>query len=80
MITIRILEAPAKNRLLVSWRESGLCNYTEQLWALRDAPESARCAMTGRPVSRGDKVYRPMGKPVNHATCIRADAVQLPPN
>jgi hypothetical protein len=29
MNTIQILEAPAKNRLLVSWREIGLCNYTD---------------------------------------------------
>ncbi|MFI4941541.1 MAG: DUF3331 domain-containing protein [Burkholderiales bacterium] len=78
MITIHILEAPAKDRLLVSWRQSGLCNYTEQLWALRNAGHTARCAISGQPIRRGDKVYRPVGKPMNHATCILADAVKLP--
>lgn len=78
MITIQILEAPAKNRLLVSWRQSGLCNYTEQLWALRNAVRTSRCAISGQPVHRGDKIYRPVGKPMNHATCILADAVILP--
>lgn len=76
MITINILEAPAKNRLLVSWRQSGLCNYTEQVWALRNAVHAARCAISGQPVRRGDKVYRPVGKPMNHATCILPEAAQ----
>ena len=78
MITIRILEAPAKNRLLVSWRQSGLCNYTEQLWALRNAARASRCAISGQQIRRGDKVYRPVGKPLNQAVCIRADAVNVP--
>jgi hypothetical protein len=79
MITIQILEVPAKNRLLVSWRQSGVCNYTEQLWALRKAEKTTRCAISDLPVRRGDQIYRPIGKPLNLATCILADAVKLTP-
>jgi hypothetical protein len=79
MITIQILESPAKNRLLVSWRESGICNYTEQLWALRKAKRTTLCAISGQPVRLGDEIYRPVGKPLNSATCILAGAVKLPP-
>ena len=79
MITIQILEVPAKNRLLVSWRQSGVCNYTEQLWALRKANKTTRCAISDQPVRRGDQIYRPVGKPLNFATCILADAVALTP-
>ena len=78
MITIQILEAPAKDRLLVSWRQSGICNYTEQVWALRKAERTTRCAISGQPVRRGDRIYRPVGKPLNFATCILANAVTLP--
>jgi hypothetical protein len=79
MITIQILEAPAKNRLLVSWRESGICNYTEQLWALRKAKRTAHCAISGQQVRLGDEIYRPVGTPLNFATCILAGAVTLLP-
>lgn len=77
MITIHILEAPAKNKLLVSWRQAGVCNYIEQLWALRKA---AQCTISGEPVRRGDQIYRPVGNPLNFATCILASAVTLPPS
>jgi Domain of unknown function (DUF3331) len=79
MIRIQILESPAKNRLLVSWRQSGICNYTEQLWALRKAEKTTQCAISGHAIRRGDQIYRPVGKPLNFATCILADAVKLPP-
>lgn len=79
MITIHILEAPRKNRLLVSWRQSGICNYTEQLWALRRAERTTRCAFSGQAIQRGDKIYRPVGNPLNSATCILAEVLTLPP-
>jgi hypothetical protein len=79
MIKIQILESPAKNRLLVSWRQPGICNYTEQLWALRKAERTTHCAISGQPVHRGDQIFRPVGKPMNYATCILASAVKLPP-
>lgn len=78
MITVRVLDTPSKNQLLVSWRQSGLCNYTEQLWALRKAPRSAICPVSGKAIRRGDHVYRPVGKPLNHAECILAEAIKLP--
>lgn len=76
MITVHILEAIAKHRILVSWRESGLCNYTEQIWLLHRAKQAGYCALSGQPVHCGDEVYRPAGKPVNHDTYILANIVR----
>jgi hypothetical protein len=76
MITVHILETSARNKILVSWRESGLCNYTEQTWHLHRAKKTGYCALSGQPVQRGDEVYQPIGKPVNHDTYILADIVK----
>ena len=76
MITVQPLEKPSKNRLLVCWREPPLCNYTEQLWALRTAAISTVCALSGKPIRRGDRVYRPVGEPLNGTQHLLADAVQ----
>jgi hypothetical protein len=77
-ITIQFLEKPTKRQLLLSWREPGRCNYTEQLWALRKARRAATCALSGERIRPGDQVYSPVGQPVNYGKYIRADAVQLP--
>jgi len=74
MITIGILEKPSARQLLVSWRETGRCNYTEQLWILGKAPKAATCALTDKSIRRGDPVYRPAGHPLNCDKVILADS------
>ena len=74
MITIEFLEKPSSRQLLVSWRETGRCNYTEQLWTLGKASKAATCAVTDNNIRRGDAVYRPAGHPLNCDKIILADA------
>lgn len=74
MITIELLEKPSSRQLLVSWRETGRCNYTEQLWTLGKAFKAATCAVTDKSIRRGDSVYRPAGRPLNCDKVILADA------
>ena len=78
MITIQFLEKPSERELLLSWREPARCNYTEQLWALRKAPSATTCALSGEKIRRGDRVYSPVGRPLNRSKCIRPEAVQFP--
>ncbi|MFC6522939.1 DUF3331 domain-containing protein [Undibacterium arcticum] len=47
MIIIQFLEKPSERKLLLSWREPARCNYTEQLWTLRKAPNATTCALSG---------------------------------
>jgi len=75
---IQILEISSKRQLLLSWRESGRCNYTEQPWTLRKARRATICALTGKRILRGDHVYTPVGQPLNSGNFIRSDAVELP--
>jgi len=75
MIRIQFLEKPSARTILLSWREPGRCNYTEQLWTLFKARRAATCAMSGKNIRRGDHVYRPVGEPLNKNQCICADAV-----
>jgi hypothetical protein len=62
-ITIRIFERQGPNALIVSWRESGRCCYSEQRWELTDASAAGTCALSGEPFSRGERVFRPVGDP-----------------
>ena len=63
MPTIRILEQPTSDILLISWREPGRCCYSEQRWVRRKARERGVCALSGAMVRAGDTVYAPTGKP-----------------
>lgn len=78
MATITILERITENRVLLSWREAGRCNYTEQLWALRKVPKTVTCAMTGTTIVRGEKAFLPLGEPVNLGNYISQQAVLMP--
>lgn len=70
MVIIEFLEKISERRMLLSWRESGCCNYTEQLWALQKATCKRICAFSGKQVIEGDPIYCPVGKPLNADRCI----------
>ncbi len=70
MVIIEFIEKISDSRMLLSWRESGRCNYTEQLWTLKKAPHFKICAVSGKRVHRGDRIFCPSGRPLNHDKCI----------
>ncbi len=73
MVIIEFLEQISERRMLLSWRESGCCNYTEQLWSLQKANCKRICAFSGKQIVEGDKIFCPMGKPLNYDRCILKD-------
>jgi Domain of unknown function (DUF3331) len=56
---VRILERPTETTALVLWRSAARCHYGEQLWIRGVATRAGSCAISGRAVKRGDRIYRP---------------------
>lgn len=56
---VTVVERLSQTRVSLSWRDSTRCNYEEQLWAYGKAKSSGHCALSGKPIRRGDNVYRP---------------------
>jgi hypothetical protein len=57
--TVTVVEELPKARFALRWHDPTLCNYEEQVWSPCPALGAGRCALSGRHIKRGDKVYRP---------------------
>jgi hypothetical protein len=57
--SVTVVEELPKARFALRWHDPTLCNYEEQVWSPCSAPASGRCALSGKHIKRGDKVYRP---------------------
>ncbi|XXA09301.1 DUF3331 domain-containing protein [Paraburkholderia sp. A3BS-1L] len=73
---VTVLEA-SHGYLLVRWVERGKCHYGGQKWRLGTARRAGYCAISGRPITRGDPAWRPTGRPTppNNASMIAPEAV-----
>ena len=58
-ITIRLLERQGAVRATIAWHDPTRCSYGYQTWQAARARHSGICAVSGRPVCRGDEVYKP---------------------
>jgi len=56
---VRVIERPTPQTVTLDWRDSTNCCYREQLWVAARSRVSARCAMSGAPISPGDDIFRP---------------------
>ena len=56
---VRVLDRPSKSTAIVSWFDSTVCHYGEQMWRESRARESGTCALTGNSICPGDTIYRP---------------------
>ena len=56
---VRVLDRPSKSTAIVSWFDSTVCRYGEQMWRESRAREPGTCALTGNGIRPGDTVYRP---------------------
>jgi len=56
---VRVIERPTPQSVTLDWRDSTNCCYREQLWVAARSRVSARCAMSGAPISPGDEIFRP---------------------
>jgi hypothetical protein len=56
---IRVLERLSSTAVSVSWYDATCGHYGEQIWRRSHSRHTTVCTLTGRPVKRGDAVYRP---------------------
>ncbi|WP_423244223.1 DUF3331 domain-containing protein [Burkholderia multivorans] len=63
----------------IRWSDPQSGYFGEQVWHCVTARTSSQCVLTGMPINRGDRVYRPRGRgrsvPCNWARMIHAAAV-----
>jgi hypothetical protein len=75
---VRIIERQTAQTVTLDWRDSTNCCYREQLWVAARSRVSARCALSGAPISPGDEIFRPRPTrpaPRNVGAMILASAV-----
>ncbi|WP_367147049.1 DUF3331 domain-containing protein [Paraburkholderia sp.] len=77
--TITVVERLSDATVLVSWRDATSCHYLDQTWALGVARHQGQCALSGRPIQRGEPIYRPRRRarehPVNAGAMILAAVI-----
>ena len=56
---IKVLERSGQDSAIVSWSDATVGCYGEQYWRRGVARRGDVCAMSGRPIAKGDAVYRP---------------------
>ncbi|MEM5388742.1 DUF3331 domain-containing protein [Paraburkholderia phymatum] len=56
---IMVVDRLSPFTISVSWSDPCVGRYTEQIWCSGRAPVAAICALTGRTINRGDRVFRP---------------------
>jgi hypothetical protein len=71
---VKVLDRPSDRTVTISWRESTLCHYNDQIWRAGIAKHSGTCALSGMHIERGDHVYRPIP---TRPTPINANAMIL---
>jgi hypothetical protein len=76
---LEILEWNSGNSLVVCWCDSTAGRCGEQSWKLSVARGASICALSGKRIKRGDKVFRPYWrgtKPANAEQSILASALE----
>ncbi|SKC81277.1 protein of unknown function [Burkholderia sp. CF099] len=56
---IVVQEILSGHTLSICWSDSQTGHYADQVWRLGLAREDGFCALSGRPIGRGDEVFRP---------------------
>jgi hypothetical protein len=76
-VTVTVLERLPNSLFSLRWRDPTLCSYGEQVWAPCVARISGQCALSGRHIRRGDRIYKPRKRgsniPLNLYAMIFAD-------
>ena len=62
--SVRLLECTSDRTVLIEWSSPTGCRYGEQIWTRATATAAGVCALSGKPVTRGDAVFRPR-RPLN---------------
>jgi Domain of unknown function (DUF3331) len=79
---VRVTGRPSSTTATVAWRDSTSGCYEDQIWRGVVARTSGVCAVSGRSIKRGDRVYRPRAArpaPTNANAMILSDVVESKP-
>jgi hypothetical protein len=57
--TVSVVERLTTTTAIVYWRDATRCCYRDQTWISARARRSGSCAISGRPIHRGDLIYVP---------------------
>ncbi|MGY6254053.1 DUF3331 domain-containing protein [Paraburkholderia caledonica] len=58
-VQVRVIDRPSPSTATLAWRDSTHCSYGDQVWHMSHARVAGVCAMSGRPIKRGDAIYKP---------------------
>ncbi|WP_144140836.1 DUF3331 domain-containing protein [Paraburkholderia sp. BCC1884] len=74
---VNLLDEPTETSVTVSWHDSTVCNYGEQVWRTGHARGPGVCALSRAQIKRGDPIYQPTGRPrpINAGAMILKSAV-----
>ncbi|MEM5365304.1 DUF3331 domain-containing protein [Paraburkholderia azotifigens] len=76
---ISIVEKLSSTTISIRWSDPCLGHYANQIWGIGLARADAICVLSGKPIRRGDSVFRPRAYrsqvPVNHHRMMLASAV-----
>jgi hypothetical protein len=76
---VRVTGRPSSTTATVAWRDSTSGCYEDQIWRGVVARNPGVCAVSGRSIKRGDRVYRPRAArpaPTNANAMILSDVVE----
>jgi hypothetical protein len=76
---ISIVEKLSTTTISIRWSDPCLGHYANQIWGIGLARTDAICVLSGKPIRRGDSVFRPRvyqsQEPINRHRMILASAV-----
>lgn len=61
---VRLIDRPTATTAIVAWSDPTSCFYGDQKWCAGIARHQGICAISGRPIRRGDKIFKPYHRPV----------------
>ncbi|GLU32839.1 DUF3331 domain-containing protein [Trinickia caryophylli] len=60
--TVIVEERLANTLIALSWIDPTCGSFRDQIWRLATARRAGICALSGRPVRKGDAIFRPRGR------------------
>jgi hypothetical protein len=61
-----VVERSDERDIVISWQDPTRGYLGEQRWRIGTASSSGICALSGRPIRRGDRIFRPMRPTSRH--------------
>ncbi|MDR5759497.1 DUF3331 domain-containing protein [Caballeronia sp. LZ035] len=76
---VSVVEKLSSTTISICWSDPCLGHYASQIWGMAVARMEAICMLSGKPIHRGDSIFRPRAYgarvPVNRHRMILASAV-----